>query len=153
MPSERDARRGAILSTLLVLHRGEGRGNEKILRGERRPNRIDALTEANRNDYLRLDLRGRGRFVMAKNVSVYLDEKELRTLDRLAKSERRSRSGMVGEIIRRYAGLLRMDAIADRPLVRTFSLARLDEFLKEDAKISDADLAAVRNLRRRRQRR
>jgi hypothetical protein len=60
---------------------------------------------------------------------------------------------MVGEIIRRYAGLLRMDAIADRPLVRTFSLARLDEFLKEDAKISDADLAAVRNLRRRRQRR
>lgn len=83
---------------------------------------------------------------MPKSVSVYLDDQDIKVLDRLAKSERRSRSAMVGELIRRYAQIAQIEGLDQHPLFRSFSSRQLDQFLKEDRKTATKERAAYRKL-------
>jgi hypothetical protein len=64
----------------------------------------------------------------------------------MAKAERRSRSAMMTELIRRYARIAREQQIEDHPLVRSFSDEELDDFLKEDRKASPKSAAKYRKL-------
>ncbi len=81
---------------------------------------------------------------MPKSVSVYLDDQDIHVLDRLARSERRSRSAMVSELIRRYAQMASIEGINQHPLFRSFSSEQLAEFLKEDGKTSASELSSFR---------
>ena len=83
---------------------------------------------------------------MAKSISVYLKDKEIAALDRMARSERRSRSAMLGEVIRRYAKPGSGRRPERHPFFRDFTNQELDAFLKEDAKVS---LKAIQHTRKR----
>lgn len=72
---------------------------------------------------------------MGKTISVYVDDQNLSALDRLAKSERRSRSSMLGEVIRRYIQQISGADEENNPYFRSFTSRELNEFLKEDGKI------------------
>ena len=81
---------------------------------------------------------------MAKTISVYLNDGEIATLDRMARSERRSRSAMLGEVIRRYAGSGRRRRPEQHPFFRDFTHRELDGFLKEDAKVPPRTIRSAR---------
>lgn len=72
---------------------------------------------------------------MGKTISIYVDDQDLSFLDRLAKSERRSRSAMLGEVIRRYLAMEN---------TRSYTSRELERFLKEDKKVSAKEINAFR---------
>jgi hypothetical protein len=84
--------------------------------------------------------------MMGKNISIYLDEKELAVVDRMARKERRSRSSMIAEVIRRYASLAKQREIEKDPIFRTFSDEEIEGWLREDRKISPGEAARYRKL-------
>ncbi len=81
---------------------------------------------------------------MGKSVSIYVDDQELEILDRLAKEESRSRSAMLGEVLRRYASLSEGRSLRSHPLFRDFSSEQLSSFLDEDGRVPAEDVAALR---------
>ena len=83
---------------------------------------------------------------MAKSVSVYMEDQELAMLDRLAEEENRSRSAMLGEILRRYASIAESQHLREHPLFRKLSPQRLAAFLEEDRKTSADEVATYRRL-------
>ena len=82
---------------------------------------------------------------MGKTISVYVDDRNLSVLDRLAKTERRSRSSMLGEVIRRYVGEVAGETARKNPYFRSYSSRELNEFLKEDRKVPAKKLKTYRN--------
>jgi predicted transcriptional regulator len=87
-----------------------------------------------------------GSRLMAKSVSVYLEDRELKALDRLAKAERRSRSAMMGEVIRRYEELMKVKGAKANPLVREYTDEELEAFLREDRKVSPQEVSEFRKI-------
>ena len=83
---------------------------------------------------------------MPKSVSVYLDDRDVEALDNLARNERRSRSAMVSELIRRYLQFTQAGDLEEHPLFRPLSSRQLDEFLNEDRVIPPGELTAYRKL-------
>jgi hypothetical protein len=83
---------------------------------------------------------------MPRTCGVYLAEQEIKLLDRLAKVERRSRSAMLREIIRRYTAFTAGQPIEQHPLFRDFAPSQLAQFLAEDRPTSSRHLAAYRKL-------
>ena len=83
---------------------------------------------------------------MSKSVSVYLDDRDIEVLDRLARSERRSRSAMVSELIRRYGRIVQAEGLTQHPLFRSFGSGQLAQFVKEDRKSSAKELSGYRKL-------
>lgn len=79
---------------------------------------------------------------MGKTISVYVNDQDLSMLDRMAKAERRSRSAMLSEVIRRYMTV--GENTRSSSLSRSFTARELDEFLEEDRKVSAKDIKAFR---------
>jgi hypothetical protein len=84
---------------------------------------------------------------MPRSVSLYLDDKDIAILDRLTRTERRSRSAMVGELIRRYAQIAEAEGLERHPLFRSFSAAELAQFLREDRKTSKQEVPELPTFR------
>lgn len=72
---------------------------------------------------------------MPRQVRFVLEERDIAVLDYLAKSECRTRSEMLGEILRRYEVLTRLPLLEDNPMVRSFTDQELKEFIKEDTAV------------------
>jgi hypothetical protein len=83
---------------------------------------------------------------MSRSVSVYLDDGDIRMLDRLAKAERRSRSAMVSELIRRHMLPSPPEELDRNPLFRSYTSSQLAGFLREDRKTSAQEIAEYRKL-------
>lgn len=83
---------------------------------------------------------------MPRQVRFVLEERDIAVLDDLARSGRRTRSAMLGEILRRYEVLTRLPSLEETPLVRNFTDEDLAGFIREDAQTDEELVCRSRRL-------